>query len=54
MDDDEILNLLKQNADNKTLAEFAAEIFMHEFNGSGSWESKYDKLLNKFVGEVDK
>ena len=54
MDDDEILKLLKQNADNETLAEFAAEIFMYEFNGSGSWESKYDKLLNKFVGEVDK
>ena len=54
MDDDEILNLLKQNADNETLAEFAAEIFMYEFNGSGSWESAYDKLLNKFVDEVDK
>lgn len=54
MDDDEILNLLKRNADNETLAEFAAEIFMYEFNGSGSWESKYDSLLNKFVDGVDK
>jgi len=53
MDDDEILNLLKQNADNKNLAEFATDIFMFEFNGSGSWESAYDKLLNKYVDEVD-
>lgn len=54
MDDDEILNLLKQNAGNKNLADFATEIFMYEFNGSGSWENAYDKLLNKFVDEVNK
>jgi len=54
MDDDEILQLLKQNADNETLADFATEVFMYEFNGSGSWESAYDKFLNKFVDEVDK
>lgn len=55
MDDDEILELLKRNANDEILAEFVTEIFMYEFNGSGSWEKTYDKLLDNLLkNEVNK
>lgn len=54
MDDEDILKLLKQKAENKILAAFVEEIFMYEFSGLGNWNNEYDKFINKFVKkEID-
>lgn len=49
MDDVNILKRLKENCGNdEVLKDFTQELFIEEYNGLYAWNSKYDKLIDKY------